>query len=187
MTVKLVAPGDDIPEPEWRGANPDAPLDALVRRLSQEAEELFNETGGIEMIWLVEAPAKGQTLIMTPLVPPPGQMREAKDALAEGMRALFRKFGVTRYVDVAEMWVVRRARELGEPQGSLADDPDRREVMMFNADDGFECLVAMREIVRPQHSKPYLSKLSKIEHLNRRDAQGRFCDLLPSPTKAQKH
>jgi hypothetical protein len=149
---------------------------------------LFDEAGAIEMLWLVEAPGKGQATIMTPLVPPPsGQIREAKDALAEGMRALFRKFGVTRYVNVAETWVVRRERESDPPQGSLADEPDRREVLMLNADDGFECLVAMREIVRPQHSKPYLSKLSKIEHLNRRDAQGRFCDLLPSPTKAQTH
>jgi hypothetical protein len=68
--MKTASELDDA-ELGWRSTDPNAPLDALVRRLSQEAEEIFDETGGVDMLWLVEAPDKGQAMIITPMVVPP--------------------------------------------------------------------------------------------------------------------
>src|SRR5215831_12831438 len=37
---------------------------------------------------------------------------------------------------------------------TLANDPDRREIIYIQADDGTELLSALRDIVRPAHDKP---------------------------------
>jgi hypothetical protein len=62
--------------------------------------------------------------------------------------------------------------------------PDK---VVFSADDGFEVLAAIRDIIRPDgNGKPYLSRL-EIRPLDRRDSRGVFFNLLPMPAKGQKH
>jgi hypothetical protein len=169
----------------WRSTDPSAPLDALVRRLSQMAEELFDRTGKVDMFWLVESP-RGQIMIATQMVGPPGKAIETKEVLADGMREFFAKHGVTRYAQASECWFVI-GPEPGAYRGSLASHPERREAVAVNADDGVEYLVAKRDIVRPEQGKPYLAKL-KIERvdLDRHSGVGRFNNLSPI-SKVQKH
>ena len=87
------------------------------------------------------------------------------------MRALWRR-GPAKCRDFDE------AVALAAQQGSLANDPQREEVVMVDAGDGREYLCALREIIRPQHGKPYLGKLGEIERPNH--VSGRYLDLLPS-------
>jgi hypothetical protein len=67
--------------------------------------------------------------------------------------------------------------------GSLADHPQRREMICIEAADGREYLMAFREIVRPDHGKPYLRKLSEIERPDH--VEGRFLNLLPNTSHAR--
>jgi hypothetical protein len=54
--IETIGELDDA-ELGWRSTDPNAPLDALVRRLSQMMEEIFDRTGGgVDMSWLVESP-----------------------------------------------------------------------------------------------------------------------------------
>jgi hypothetical protein len=163
-------------------------LEAMVRRMSRVAEEMFDETGFVDSCWLVDIPGEGQKLIVSPLVVPPGMRPgKAKTMLADAMRELFEQLGVTRYVYAAEAWV--GGGKIGTKQkdeadkwiaehGSLANYPGRRECIAINADDGEQVLCAMRTIVRPANGKPYLTKL-EIEQSPMQ--VGRFIGLLSGP------
>jgi hypothetical protein len=41
----------------------------MIRRISREAERMFNEYGEIDMMWLVDAPDKGIGLVVWPVIP----------------------------------------------------------------------------------------------------------------------
>ena len=237
------------------------PLDALLRRISRMAEELFNEGGELPMVWLLDTP-DGQQMIATPMDIPDGiSASEAKDKLVEHMREHFKEHGVTRYAYASECWTVeppsspepRRSSELPDDVGTLfstrvpgsliqvygrrgptgelfvggvfenkvckrdltdfpeypewveavtgpeaerliewatyfrfprpSEHPQRREAVYVSAEDGREYLSAKREIIRPDHGKPYLGKLGKIERPDR--AGGRFSGLLPNTSHAR--
>jgi hypothetical protein len=69
---------------------------------------------------------------------------------------------------------------------TLADHPLRKELIVFNADDGRERLLATRDIVRPASGKRYLAP---IEEIIRPDSiEGRMAtELLPSAASAMQH
>jgi hypothetical protein len=151
----------------------DVPLEALLRRASRMAEKMFDEAGEVTSFWLAElADGKQQTILTPMVIPLELSAAEAKCALAEKMREHFRGHGIVRYAHAAEAWMVQDEAW----QRPIAEHPRRQEIVSLTADDGNECLAAMRDIVRPPGGKPYLAKLSKIE----RDKQprGRLMDLL---------
>ena len=55
-----------------------------------------------------------------------------------------------RYAHAAEAWLVQDEAW----QGPIAEHPRRQEIVSLNADDGCECLVAMRDIVWPGGASP---------------------------------
>jgi hypothetical protein len=169
--VLRAAPGD---APTSGGCAMTVPLSALLRRASRMAEQMFEETGQIDMFWLVERSNGEQEVIVSPMVLPPGTpANEAKLQLAEYLREFFREHDVVRYAHAAEAWTVQE----DEPAtGPLASHPQRREIVVLDADDGCECIVAMRDIIRPQHGKPYLAKMGTIERTER--PTGRLMNLL---------
>jgi hypothetical protein len=69
--------------------------------------------------------------------------------------------------------VARRYAAMGY---TLANAPDRQEVIEIEADDGHELLQGTREIIRPASGRPHLGKL---EVFRPKRIQGRFLDLLP--------
>jgi len=149
------------------------PLDALLRRLSRLAEQHFDHHGDIDPMWLVETADGEQKVIVSPIVVPnPLAGAEYKDRLAETMRETFRDMDVVRYAWAAECWI-----------DSAYDPNETDEIISFEAEDSTELLWASREIIRPQHGKPYLGKLSEIERPT--ISGGRFRGLLPSAAHAQ--
>jgi hypothetical protein len=158
----------------------DLPLKELVHCMSQNVENIFNEDGELAMCWLVEARGEEPGLIVTPIQGSnPAEARAYKQGLAAMMRKFFQENGVTRYALAFEGWSSKRSEDQNRrlaAGGSLADEPDRREVILISADDGHEQVAAMREIIRPQHGKPYLTKLEFME-----GARGMFWGLLSRP------
>jgi hypothetical protein len=146
---------------EW-GASIAPSLDALLRRASQVAEEMFEETGYPDMVWLIQSPDKGQAMFITPIFNTAGY----KDDLSQFLRALFKDNGVSRYAFAADSWV-------RGPDGEVIG-----EIMALSSEDDREAHTARREIIRPPQGKPFLGKLSKIEIDKRPYPVGRFDGLL---------
>src|SRR5262249_52792524 len=132
------------------------PLDALIRRVSRTAEQMFDKQGDIDPIWLVET-ARGEqhTLIVPIIADSPLASADKKDQIAAKMHEYFAEHDIVRYARATECWT------LGEPAlGSTEDQhalryaamgytfanhPDRREVVQIQAEDGTEVLWAFRD------------------------------------------
>ena len=157
-------------------------LDAMIRRLSRVTEEIFHEEGEIEMCWLVDIPGEGQKLIASPVVVPPGvSAHEIKTRIDDAMRELFERLRVTRYACACECWI--GSGDTGDEKwidehGSLANCPGGREAICIHAEDRNQIRMALRTIIRPDHGKPYLSKL-EIDPAD--GMSGRFVGLLSGP------
>jgi hypothetical protein len=149
------------------------PLDAILRRASRMAAQMFDKYGEVPMFWLTETAAGEQQTFVTPMaVPPDISEVEAKLSLAEKLRELFKENDVVRYASAVEAWAV----EDDYHQGPIAENPKRREIVLISADDGIEYIAADRDIIRPPHGKAYLGKLGTIE--NQSQPTGRFTNLL---------
>jgi hypothetical protein len=171
------------------------PLEALLRRMSRIAEQAFDHDGEIDSTWVVESASGEQQMIVSPIVAPNAlAAHEYKDWLDAKMREMLRDLDVVRYAKAVECWTLDDLfeRNLTEEQAgllyaalgyTLANHPDRREVVLIEAEDGTEFLTASREIIRPPHGKPYLGKLGAIERPT--GVSGRFLGLLPSKAHAQ--
>jgi hypothetical protein len=169
------------------------PLDALIRRVSRMAEQMFDKQGEIDPIWLVESANGEQRVIVSPITAPSGLAGAAyKDALSEKMREIFAEHDVARYARAMECWiaplggntdeqVAQRYAALGY---SLENHPQRREIVLLEADDASEFLQAKRAIIRPPHGRPYLDKLGEIVRPPK--VSGRFIALLPSEQGARR-
>jgi len=75
-----------------------APLDALLRRVSRMAEQMFDKQGEIDPIWLVERASGEQHTIISPIFAPPGlATADYNDKLEAKMRETFADLDVVRY------------------------------------------------------------------------------------------
>jgi hypothetical protein len=172
---------------------PPVPLDAFLRRMSRIAEQQFNRVGEIDPIWLVESASGDQRVIVSPITAPSGLAGTAyKDALGEKMREIFAEHDVARYARAMECWVAPLGGNTDEQVAqryaalgySLEKHPQRREMVLLEADDGTEFLQAKREIVRPPHGRAYLGNLGEIVRPPK--VSGRFLALLPSEQGARR-
>jgi hypothetical protein len=164
-------------------------LEALLRRMSRLAEKHFDEHGDVDPMFLVETARGEQSMIIAPIVADnPLNAHAVKDILATKAREEFAKHDVKRYAFAAEAWMSKNfmgpnmseeeeARRYAALGYTLANAPDRKEIVTIEAADGRELLYAMREIVRPAHGRAYLGKLGEIRRPDH--VRGRFLDLLP--------
>jgi hypothetical protein len=146
----------------------DIPLNAFVRRIAREAEKNFDRHGEIPMVWFFDIPGEGLCVMITPVDP------NTRNQLADRMRSLFWEKRVTRYAMVAEAW----AATTPGWTGPAVNDPQRVESVVIYAEDAREAISAKGDIIRPEHGKPYLTKLDVYHGASR----GRFANLL-APTK----
>jgi hypothetical protein len=167
------------------------PLEALIRRVSRTAEHVFARNGEIDLFFLGHVPDRPDVMMVMPIVAStPLEMHAVKNLIAAKVREKFAEHGVTSFAMAAEAW----GAELGEPSAvgeftaqhaerygalghTLANAPDRVELVLIQAYDGTRFLQAQRDIIRPASGAPYLGKLSKIEQPE--VTGGRWLDLLP--------
>ena len=151
------------------------PLEAMIRRASRMAEEMFAAQGNVDTFWLVEAAGGERRTLVTPMASPPGcDPAQFKRELIDEVREYFAQHGVERYALALEVWI-RRDRNLPAVDTSTAAG----EIVVINADDGERSLGAAREIIRPEHGKAYLGPLSKIAAS---EASGRMDVFAPRPS-----
>jgi hypothetical protein len=174
---------------ELRAMTKRVPLEALLRRLSRMVEQVFNKRGDIDPVWLVEDASGKQQIIVSPFIAPtPFAAADYKDRVAAKMREHFTENDIVRYAFASECWTVKdQGKGKTEEQFglqyaalgyTLQNHPDRQEVVLVEAADDIELLWAFRDIIRPAHGKPYLSKPGAIERPDY--VTGRFMNLLAS-------
>jgi hypothetical protein len=94
-------------------------LEAMVRRASRMAEEMFEKIGAVEMFWLLDSKLLGQTTLVTPMQYPEGVEEGAfKEMAAARLRTEFKEKAVTRYAVATEAWKAPGPR----PSSELPDD-----------------------------------------------------------------
>jgi hypothetical protein len=134
-------------------------LEAMLRRASRMAEQMFAAQGNVDTFWLVEAAGGERRTLVTPMASPPGcEPAQFKRELIDEVREYFATYEVVRYARALEGWI-RRDPDRPAVDASTAAG----EIVGIDADDGEQHLVATREIIRPEHGRPYLGALSKIE------------------------
>jgi hypothetical protein len=154
-------------------------LRALVGMMSRNIEPTFLQDGAIyRPIWHA-VDAKGEHLILPPLP------SKTKDEEAIMVRAFFELMDVVRYCVAMEAWTVERKIVGGDRaavealrRAGIANEPDRIEVIAFQAEDANEGLLfAQRRIIRPANKKPTLDAL--FVHPSFGEGSGRFVGMLP--------
>jgi hypothetical protein len=150
-----------------------AELRKLIEIASEAVEKLFKHTGSVGPMY------HGFTADTSFILPAP---RTDKDTAVEIVRALFEERKVLRYVFFDEAWIVG-AKEPASLMATMAfakrhgvrNHPDRREVVMFCAEDQTTTVQAHRYILRPEHGK---AKLSPLNWLDAGESEGRMIGLL---------
>jgi hypothetical protein len=151
------------------------PLEAMLRRASRMAEQMFAAQGNVDMFWLVETASGEQRTLVTPMSPPPGcDPAQYKQTLIDHVRGFFAQHSVERYARAVEGWI-RRDPNLPAVDASTAAG----EILVIDADDSERYFSATREIIRPEHGRAYLGPLSKIEA---GEASGRMNVFAPRPS-----
>src|SRR5215471_18848900 len=122
------------------------PLAALARRVSRMAEQMFAKQGDIDPIWLIETAGGEQRTLVSPIyASSPVDAANFKDLLAEKAREMFAELNVARYARAMECWTAPRldpnmtdeqvALRYAALGYTLANHPDRREVVLIEAED----------------------------------------------------
>jgi hypothetical protein len=149
-------------------------LRSLIEFASANAEKLFRRQGRLLPMYHAIA-TNGEHKILTPSL-------SDKDLAVAMVKAWFVIENIDRYVFIDEAWIVdargggpeldvEKARRYG-----ISNHPDRREIVMFAAENHREMLTARRFILRPEIGKPSLSPLVIDEQFDH--SEGRMVGLL---------
>jgi mRNA degradation ribonuclease J1/J2 len=161
-------------------------LREFVESASAKIEIIFRETGKVSAMYHFIANGESVTIPAPPL---------PKNAAFAFMRDIFAKLGVTRFVFIDEAWLVsltasrediksyadaaKRFKNMPTPR----EHPDRKEVVMFYAEDENEGFFsARRPIERDANGK---SKLGPLDTEQPTVSGGRMTGLLPTKGKMQ--
>jgi hypothetical protein len=148
---------------------------------SDLAETRFNVVGRLWAMWHAVR-ENGEHLVI------PGPIGATKDQTAAAARLYFKQQRVVRYVFIDEAWTIEIAggKSMAEAEaqanawltehGSLANHPQRREIVTFLCEDATGMLTAEREIIRKVNSR---ARLGPLRLMDSRESSGRFVGMLP--------
>jgi len=159
-------------------------LEDILAYAAKTARSAFNQKGEVAPMWAGHT-ATGE-LVMC--IPENFNDGDAKQKAVDGVRKIFREKGVVQFAFMTEAWVLDTktagsdlAVKLALRSGrSLEHHPDRREVVMLQAEDKERCLIAYYYILRPEYGKPTLSPLIKTPE-DITGLRGRMMGLLNDP------
>lgn len=164
--------------------SPPKTLEELFRHGADAAKMLFEAQGKLMPMWLCLTD-EGKILPITGIMPEP----EHRNALAEGLKALFQDQNVVMYVAMLESWVRKvnkddpSAADYMDGTKRVSDDPSREEIILIQAEahDG-RSMGGTYDIMRAD-GKAALGEFKPTDGL----AAGRFSDLLTPPRRLTPH
>jgi len=141
---------------------------------AERAKAIFEATGEVLPMWHA-VPAQGQDLVIAT----PWSDDDEKEATAQAIRQIFDRAQVKRFAFISEAWVasMRPGTSLEEANHTRASQhPDRREVLMINAEDRWgNAISGCFYILRPEHGP---AKLSPLQMSDYDTTKGRFAGML---------
>lgn len=161
----------------------DPQLNDLLEHASMFVEKAFKHQGVIHPLWIAVDRSGGQVVVPPPV---PFTTVASKDYATMVVRAMFEVTGVTRYVFVAESWLLAGPGiDLEhDQQHGISRHPDRQEVINMMAESETAGLVmAWRHIIRPAKGKAKLGPLV-IEQRVGMTIEGRLASMLPQKGRA---
>src|SRR3954462_10542871 len=153
-------------------------LKTLVEFASKQADKIFRKTGRLQPMYHA-VKSNGQHIVL----PMPHEDKDVGVAMVKVWLALE---DVDRYVFMNEGWILDRLHgpditpeEMKRiTRHGLSNHPDRREVLLFMAEDRRGNLLSARQfILRPEHGKASLSSLA-IDDMTNVESKGRMVGLL---------
>lgn len=148
-------------------------LEEFVNHEAKFVEEAFAATGEIMPMWVIDTEVDGRIVVVTPW-----GNGEEKEATVAFVTKTMREKRATRYVLMTEAWEVIKTKEEINPVAveieSIANHPDRREIVLLTAEDHEQQVHRKYYILRPENGKPKLSP-GKTETIK---AEGRMMGLL---------
>jgi hypothetical protein len=149
-------------------------LRQLIEVASGASERTFMTTGSFPPTWHMIT-ADGEHLFSGPI-------SHDKDTQVALIRALMIIRNIVRYVFIDEAWILER-KEIDRAeidrvyQVGLKDHPDRKEILMFSAEDqSAGMMMGHRDIIRERGRKARLGPLV-IDKFDQ--SEGRMVGLLP--------
>lgn len=134
---------------------------------------LFEVQKGINPFAII---VKGEDRFLVPLT---YKNATHKDIVSQGLKDLVRTMEPDAIVYAAEAWIKLVKSVNDEMPTSLADDPDRGEILMvqieFKSGEKYSC---MANIIREKEDV----KLSQFDIKSSEPISGRFCDFYPPRT-----
>jgi hypothetical protein len=150
-------------------------LRELIEVASGAAEKTFRATGSFPPTWHMIT-ADGESLFSGPI-------SRDKDVQVAMIKTLMIIRNVVRYVFIDEAWILER-KEIDRAeidrayQAGLKNHPDRKEILMFSAEDQSAGMVtAHRDIIRAPGRK---ARLGPLVIDNFTESEGRMVGLLPA-------
>jgi len=135
-------------------------LKKLIETADLSAEAIFRATGQLLPMYHMIT-VKGAHIV----TPSPSQ---DKDLAVKIMKAALKEFNVDSYVFLSEAWSVSaKTEDIAVPREGLRRHPDRREIIMYSAEDrAGNQRMAHRYILRPEHGPATLSRLEIMAAAN---------------------
>jgi hypothetical protein len=136
-------------------------LQELFDIATENAAKVFNESDEHEVLPMWHAVAGNDEHI---LIATPWNSDKEKDIVVKGLRQMFAAKQVKRFAFIVEAWVASISQSGITPNTYAgprpSEHPDRREVLMINAEDrdGSQ-IMGWYYILRPEHGPPKLSPL----------------------------
>lgn len=149
-------------------------LRQLVEYCSHSCETIFYDTGELHPMYHAVRENGENTVIAAPQ----WYDSDDKDVAVEAARRLFRELAVVRYVFVCEAWMLVRPSDTDMEQVrrlGVRSHPERREAVIFTAEDFDWTIMAHRMIERHEGRPPRLSSLTFLPFDH---AEGRMVSLL---------
>lgn len=159
-------------------------LNELFEKQLDFCKKIFAECGEVQPMWVGQA--EDGTLI--PITGVFGSSEE-KDAAAEAIRSIFRKFKVIRYVSMLESWMVSAHKDQLKTikYTPPSQHPDREEVIIVTGEEAGQGIFGFYKIIRKDGEKPTLSEFERHDDANSGLGEGRFSNLLPEQESRVYH
>jgi len=146
-------------------------LKELIEFADSQAVKIFRHTGQLLPMWHAFK-SNGEQLVLP-------QPSDDKDKAAKLIAALFELENVETYCFMSEAWILHTTMERDPVlPSSLEHHPDRREAIMFSAENREgDSQTARRFILRPEHGKAKLAPL-QMDDMANVTSEGRMVGLL---------
>lgn len=145
-------------------------LEELLTKTVEFAKQIFDGDDQIIPTWFGETRGGEMVCISTPF-----DSEMSKNLSVMAVKKLFKEREVVRYIFMSEAWVASRPTAEAARGVVPSEDPDRKEIVMFNGEGDGQRVHAFMPIIRPEDGEATLGEITGRDFTN---LQGRMTGIL---------